>query len=213
MDYKTKLFDKNIVRSTLLARMSPKREAIVALLFIIIILQFMIAVVPAIMSATPRNAGFYLGVLIIVSVAIILRTLASAALLHVFFGKEAAGENGMTFQWMLSISLYCQMILLIGKIAAVCISLLQYSVGIVDRFSVIRFIDLSRIAERFGLPMPEAIGRADIFTVLFIVALARVIRSESGVSRTAAAAGAVANWLLIGAVQRLVIDLPKVIWN
>jgi hypothetical protein len=213
LDYKTKLFDKNIVRSTLLARMSPKREAIVALLFIIIILQFMIAVVPAIMSATPRNAGFYLGVLIIVSVAIILRTLASAALLHVFFGKEAAGENGMTFQWMLSISLYCQMILLIGKIAAVCISLLQYSVGIVDRFSVIRFIDLSRIAERFGLPMPEAIGRADIFTVLFIVALARVIRSESGVSRTAAAAGAVANWLLIGAVQRLVIDLPKVIWN
>ena len=213
MDYKTKLFDKNIVRSTLLARMSPKREAIVALLFIIIILQFMIAVVPAIMSATPRNAGFYLGVLIIVSVAIILRTLASAALLYLFFGKEAAGENGMTFQWMLSISLYCQMILLIGKIAAVCISLFQYSVGIVDRFSVIRFIDLSRITERFGWPMPETIGRADIFTVLFIIVLARVVYSESGVSRTAAAVAAVANWLLIGTVQRMVIELPKMVWN
>lgn len=105
------------------------------------------------------------------------------------------------------------MILLIGKIAAVCISLLQYSLGIVDRFTVIRFIDLSRIADRFGWPVPESIGRADIFTVLFIAVLARVIRSESGVPRTAAAAGALANWLLIGAVQRLVIELPKMVWS
>jgi hypothetical protein len=213
LDYKTKLFDKIIVRSTLLTRMSPKREAIITLLLIIIILQVVIAVVPALMSATPRNAGFYLGVFIIMSVGIILRTLASAALLHVFFGRAATGEKRMTFQWMISISLYCQMILLIGKIAAVCISLMQYSLGIVDRFSVIRFIDLSRIAERFGWPVPESIGRADIFTVLFIVVLARVIHSEAGVPRIAAAAGAMANWLLIGAVQRLVIELPKMVWN
>ncbi|MBP6672981.1 MAG: hypothetical protein KA247_07515 [Bacteroidetes bacterium] len=173
----------------------------------------MIAVVPALMSATTRNAGFYLGVFIIMSVAIILRTLASAVLLHVFFGRAAASEKRMTFQWMMSISLYCQNILLIGKIAAVGISLLQYSTGMVDRFSVIRFIDLARIGERFGWPVPESIGRADIFSVLFIAVLARVIRSESGVSRTAAAAVAVANWLLIGAVQRLVIELPKMVWS
>ncbi len=182
-------------------------------MMICIVIQSLLAAVPAIISSIPRNGSFYLGIFIIMSVAIILRTLASAVLLHVFFGRAAASEKRMTFQWMMSISLYCQMILLIGKIAAVGISLLQYSTGMVDRFSVIRFIDLARIGERFGWPVPESIGRADIFTVLFIAVVARVIRSESGVSRTAAAAVAVANWLLIGAVQRLVIELPKMVWS
>ncbi len=200
-------------RPVLFVRSVRKRSEVFPLMLISVVIQTLIASVPALMSSIPRSAGFYLGLLMIFSISLPVKTAASALIIKLFIDRTDSNGEKMSFRVSMNISLYCQMILLLGKIAAVCVSLLQYTMGIVDTFSVIRFIDLARFVEMIGWTVPESIGRADIFTVIFIAVLARILRSRDDIPMSVATAGTLANWLVLGAVQRLVIELPRMVWS
>lgn len=182
-------------------------------IMICIVIQTLIAAVPALMGRLPRNEGFFIGLTIMVSFSFVARTVGSAGLLQLFFMLIVSKQKHLTFRTMMIFSLYCQTILLFGKIAAVCISLLQYSSGLTEQFFVIRLMDLSLAGEQFGWVIPDAIGKADIFTLLFILYLSSAIRSAADVPRSTAAMAAAANWILLVAVQRMVIELPRMVWS
>ena len=206
-------FDRFLERKNLFVEAAPKRSGIVFFLMISVAIQSVVAAVPALVGSLPRNAGFYLGLIMIISVSIVLRTVASASLIMITVRTSRGAERRSTFRGMMVTSLYCQLILLTGKAAAVCVSLVQHSAGLTEHFSVIRFIDLSLISEMLGWTVPEPIGRADIFTVVFIAALTRIHRSWGDVPFSIAVVASTANWLIIGAVQRSVLELPKMIWS
>lgn len=206
------MFSYHPIHSALFIWSNPKGKDVALLFLISIIVQTLIAAIPALMLNTTNHLGLFVGMFIVLATGVSIRTFASSLMLSVVFNYGAVKKRP-AFHEILYLSLCCQLILVFGKATVVIISLIQYSLRIVDRFSMIRFLDLAHGFEVFGIQLPDIIGRADIFTMIFIVFLTLAIRSTADLSRTRAVAAATANWLLIVLIQRGVMKLPMLVWG
>ncbi len=185
----------------------------VILIIISIVIQTGATSLPPLMDPISRNKGFYFGLFIVMTVVILSKAFSSAVLIKLLCVAFNVSDRRISFKGSVAIALYCQMILLFGKVLAIIISLMQYAFGIADKFSVIRYPDVSILFAFLGWQIPELLGKADIFTILFISYLTQAIRSTADISQTTAVAAATANWLLIVLVQRWVIKMPLLIWG
>ncbi|MFZ4622369.1 MAG: hypothetical protein ACOYNS_17535, partial [Bacteroidota bacterium] len=153
-----------------------------------IIIQTAIAAVPGLMTAEVMNSGLLFGVFIIISVSILLKTFSSAIVIRMLGNIVSGEKKAIPFSAVITVSLYCQLIPLFGKVAAVGLSIAQYSIGSVQRFSVLLYPNITMLGSCVGVSVPEFIGKADIFTLLFILYLSHGIRTFVSVSQFSAAA-------------------------
>ncbi len=181
------------------------------MLMISIIIQTVIVSVPGLMTAGVMNAGLLFGVFIIIAVSICLKTIFSAVAIKIFSDILSAEKKAIHFGAVMTVSLYCQLIPLCGKVAAVGLSLIRYAMGSAQRFSVLIYPDIAKLGFYMGFSVPDIIGKADVFTLLFVLYLSHGIRTFVSLSRSSAVAVAAVTWMFMAEIQRMVISLPMLL--
>ncbi len=177
-------------------------------LSVCIVLQTIIAVIPESVIYSQLNLSLVFGVWVIIFLSYIVKTYCSAAFMVICFDILSTGGEKYQFRGIVSACIYCQFVLLAGKVAAVGVSVFRFEIGIADQFTVIRFLDLSFLFALFGYTLPVFIAKADIFTLLFLYYQSQYIRSVVSVSRGTAGSIALANWILLVLLQKTIIRLP-----
>lgn len=208
---RVKLLRLFIVRPEIVFRYHRTSGHFLSPLFASVVLQTIIAAVPGSIIFSRINIPLIFGILVIIVLSISIKTYSTSVLMKLFIDWFSSGEQKIELRGIVSSCIYCQFVLLTGKIAAVTLSIFRYGLGEDAQFTVIRFPDMSLLGVMIGLPVASIIGTIDIFTLIFLYYQTRYIRSVITVSPISAVAIALAIWILLVLLQRTIIQLSTVI--